>query len=709
MRLSWVTATRAVFALFALSGIAYGRALVTTPIDDTRLVTLAGNTRPEATAANDRGAVADTLPLQHMLLLLQPSPERQAALERAIEDLQDPQSPEYHHWLSAAEFGHRFGADGADLAAIGGWLATHGFRVDGVYPNRLEIDFSGTAGEVRATFHTEIHNLEVDGVPHIANMSDPEIPAALAPLVAGIVSLNDFQPAPQYTFDERCAKTSVLGGRCYALVPADLATIYDLAPLHQAGVVGTGEKIVVIEASDLYSATDWSTFRATFGLAGFPGSFRQIHPQPPHGANNCADPHVNGAASEATLDAEWSSAAAPGAAIVAAACAELLIAVTNIVNGAPTPDVVSISYGECEAKNGVALNAAFAAIYRQAIAEGISVFVSAGDSGGAGCDPHKRSHNRPGLPARHGLAVNAWASTAYDVAVGGTDFADTYTGANVRYWTSTNGGTYGSALSYIPEIPWDGTCGSRLLAWFLSGSARTYGASGFCNTAAGKPYDKLGAGSGGPSGCAFGTPSPSTPDVVSGSCRGYKKPRWQRGVLGNPDDGVRDLPDVALYASGGSWGHRYVFCFSDPKQQGKPCIGPPSGWSGGGGTSFAAPIMAGIQALVDEHAGGRQGNPAPIYYRLAATEYGTRGSPACNASRGNRVDAHCIFHDVTVGDTDEPCITGSDDCFNPGGRFGVLSTSDRSYEPAYVADVGWDFASGLGSVDAANLVKNWPR
>ena len=269
-----------------------------------------------------------------------------------------------------------------------------------------------------------------------------------------------------------------------------------------------------------------------------------------------------------------------------------------------------------------------------------------------------------GPPAIHGIAVNGIASTPYDVAVGGTDFADTYTGTNTVYWKASNTSTDGSAKSYIPEIPWNSSCGGELLAKYLTRSPVTYGADGFCNTAA-DMYIQVSGGGGGPSGCATGVPS--IPSVVSGTCAGYPKPRWQRGVFGNPADGVRDLPDVALYASPGVWAHRYVTCFSDPNNMGKPCTGPASGWAGNGGTSYSAPIMAGIQALVDQHARGRQGNPTPVYYRLAAEEYGRGRNPACNSSRGNKIAGYCIFHNVTVGDTDVPC-TGSIDCFLPGRR-----------------------------------------
>src|SRR5216684_2741173 len=131
------------------------------------------------------------------------------------------------------------------------------------------------------------------------------------------------------------------------------------------------------------------------------------------------------------------------------------------------------------------------------------------------------------------------------------------------------------------------------------------------------------AGGGGPSQCASGTPS--TASVVSGSCQGWPKPSWQN-VLGNPNDGVRDTPDISLFAADGLWSHFYVFCWSDAANGGAACGSDPSAWSGAGGTSFASPIMAGIQALINQKAGGPQGNPAPIYYQLASAEYGSSGS-----------------------------------------------------------------------------------
>ncbi len=676
------------------------RSLITVPVDENTRVTLVGNTRPEATQANDRGRVADTLRLRHLQLVLKRPAERDADLHRYIAALHNRASPSFHRWLSAADYAQRFGLSQADLATVTGWLRQQGFVVNTVYPGGTLIDFSGTAGAVRSAFHAEIHTLSVKGVSHIANMSDPQIPTALAPAVEGIVSLSDFRP---HTLSRaRAQYTTATGSTLVA--PADLATIYGLGPLFAKGYTGKNQTIVVIEDTDVYSTADWSTFRSTFGLSGYSsGSFTEVHPAPAIGNNNCAAPGVlSGDFSfEAVLDAEWSSAAAPGAAIELASCADTettfggLIALENLLNSSATPPaIVSISYGECEAEDGASANAAYSAAYELAVAEGVSVFVGSGDEGAAGCDPNATL-------ATHGIGVNGFASTPYNVAVGGTDFGDVYAGTSASYWSSSNSGAYGSALSYIPEIPWNDSCAGALLSGF-EGYAAPYGSTGFCNSAAGANFLTTAAGSGGPSGCASG--SPSTAGVVSGTCTGTAKPSWQAGVPGIPNDGVRDLPDVSLFSADGLWGHYYPVCWSDTAQGGTACTGAPSGWSGGGGTSFAAPILAGIQALVNQSTGARAGNPNYVYYALAASQFNS--GLGCESNGGSAVAAGCVFYDVTTGDMDVNCA-GSNRCYRPSGADGVLSTSSSSDAKAYGATTGWDFATGIGSLNAYNLVHYW--
>jgi subtilase family serine protease len=677
--------------------------LITQAVDESKLVTLAGNTRPEANKQNDRGLVPDSLSLEHVMLQLKRSPAQEWALLQYIEELQLRTSPDYHRWLTAKQFGQRFGLATQDLNVITSWLESHGLKVNVVYTNGLLIDFSGTAGQVQSAFHTEIHQLDVKGEKHFANVSDPRIPAALAPAVVGVVALHDFKPHTNY----KLRSNYTVGGGEYLVVPGDLATIYNLNPLFTAGTSGQGQTIVVVEDSDVYSTADWTTFRSVFGLSSFTGgSFTQVHPAPPSGTNNCTDPGINSDDGEAILDAEYASAAAPSATIELASCNDTatfggLIAIQNLLNKSSTPPaIMSVSYGDCEADNGATANAAFNSTFQQAVTEGVSVFVSSGDEGAASC-----SINTNESSDTYGIGVSGWASTPYNVAVGGTDFGDTFAGTNSTYWSATNSPTYESALSYIPEIPWNDSCGSLLGAQF-EGFTQTYGTSGFCNSSIGEGNLTTAAGSGGPSGCATG--SPSTQYVVSGTCAGRAKPTWQ-SLVGNPSDAVRDLPDVSLFAGNGIWGHYYPFCYSDPSagNGGAPCTGTPNTWSGAGGTSFSSPIMAGIQALVNQKTGERQGNPNPVYYDLAAAEYGASGDSSCNSTLGNTTGSSCIFYDVTQGDMDVNCLE-TVNCYLPSGTNGVLSTSDGSYEPAYGTATGWDFATGVGSVNAYNLVHAWP-
>ncbi|HEX3663957.1 MAG TPA: S53 family peptidase [Rhizomicrobium sp.] len=666
--------------------------------DETHLVTLAGNTRSEARdPANDRGPVADSLALPHMMLVLKRPAAREAAFERAVAELTDRTSPDYHHWLSAQEIGERFGPAPKDVAAVTGWLTAHGFTVNTVYPSRLVIDFSGSAGQVRETFHTAIHALAVQGHSHLANVSDPRIPSALAPVVEGIVSLNDFHGhgaahgGPAWTVDNCGLGSADLVPNCYFVTPPDLATIYDFNPLFKKKNTGAGQTIAVLEDSDIYSSDDWTMFRSLFGLSGYTkGSVTQVQP------GNCADPGTNGDDFEAILDAEYSSSAAPDAAIEVASCAStkttwgLTIAVENLLNETSPPPVMSVSYIWCEADAGKANDKAYYDAWQQAAAEGVSVFVSSGDEGAAACDYGKAE-------AAHGIAVNGLATTPYNVAVGGTDFGDTAMKKNAVYWSNTNSDDYGSALSYVPEIPWNSSCASQLMAKYVTGSKVTYGTGGFCNNSKGAPFITTYAGSGGPSSCALK------------GCKGYPKPSWQT-VLGNPADKVRDIPDVSLFSAGPVWGHAYVVCFSDPAHDfGDPCSKFPNGWIYGYGTSFASPVMAGIQALVNQSAKSAQGNPDPVLYSLANAELGTNGDPSCHATRGRKIGKSCVFRDVTTGDMDVPCSSGTPDCYLPSGNLGVLSTSTKKYKPAFNAANGWDFATGLGSVDAANLVAAWPK
>jgi len=712
---------------------------VSDAIDVSKLVSLVGNTRPETHSAVDLGAVPDSLDLGHMYLQLKRSPEREAALEAYIAELHDPQSSNFHQWLTPEEFAAHYGVNSLDVAKVTSWLKSQGFTVHGVAPTGLVIDFSGTAGQVRTGLHAEMHQYKVKGVTHLANASDPQVPAALAPAIVGVISLHDFQPKPQNTKKIENPAYTVAVGTQYELVPGDIQTIYNVSPLLSGGISGKGQTIMVLEDTYLYSETDWTIFRKTFGLArAYPaGTLAQ---ESPSGSLTCTNPGANGDDIEAIIDAEWASAVAPSAAIVLAACSSGsaittfggLVAIENVVNGAGTkPNVVSMSYGEGEILTGAAGIAAFNTAFQQAAAEGITVFVSSGDyssnitsqaDGGAG-------------DAGYGYGVTGWGESPYVVSVGGLDFGWAPDGVPPStYWSTTNSSTYSSALSYIQEIPWNNSCAGGLEAAYLAEhDAGTYGITAtttpvqLCELSAVTKssgalhslYTTVGGG-GGPSGCATGTYSNNVPDVVSGTCAGFAKPSWQSGVVGNPADGVRDVPDVALMASNGFWGSYFAVCFSG---SGDSCQGVPSTWAGYGGTSISAPMMAAMQALANQATGAQWGQADTVYYSLASTEYGASGSAACNSTTVAKTGNSCVFYDITQGDNDSFCTKDSShyfDCYIPSGQtVGVLDYGPINYGTnaangvdgtastpvAFSTGTGWDFPSGIGSVNAYNFVQ----
>jgi subtilase family serine protease len=438
---------------------------VSARIDDAQVTTLQGNVHPMARGDFDQGQVSAETPMEHMVLQLQPSASQQIALDALVEAQHDPHSPSYHQWLTPAQYGSRFGASLSDVARISSWLTEHGFTINDIAVNHRQITFSGNAGQVEDTFHTQIHRFLVEGENHIANTQDPQIPSAMAGVVSGILSLHNFQHSSdiqsRVSLEVRPRYTS---GNTHYLFPADWAAIYDLNPLYQVGTNGTGTSIAIVGRSNI-NVADVSTFRAASGLPARNPTVILVSTNPGL---------VSGDQDESTLDVEWAGAVAPGASVkfvVGASTSStdgIDLSAQYVVNHA-IATVMSTSYGSCEVDMGAAELAFYNSLWQQAASEGISSFVSSGDAGAAGCYGGSSS-------SASGTGVNGLCSSPYSTCVGGTEFNE---GSNsTTYWSASNGAGSGSALNYIPEEVWNESAtkgGSGL--WASGGGASLFIAS----------------------------------------------------------------------------------------------------------------------------------------------------------------------------------------------------------------------------------------
>jgi subtilase family serine protease len=670
--------------------------MVTANVDENAMIALSGNHAPAAAVATDAGTVEASHALSHVILSLKRSPAMQAAFDRLVANQQIRGSADYHHWLTTAQL-RDYGPAQADIDKVSAWLQSHGLSVNAVSPSGMTIDFTGTAAQIGATFRTELHHFALRGETHLANNVDASIPAALAPVVAG-VTLSNFFPRPNAVATKPLYTVPLGKGNLpfFAVVPQDFATIYNLNPLLSGAngfgtsITGAAVTIAVVEQTNIHTK-DWQRFREFFGLSSYSGQFRPLHP------GHCANPGYTSDEVEAAIDAEWAGAPAPDADIVEASCAAtettfgVETTLQNLVEGTDTnATIYSISYGGCEQENGLPFLTAWANLVEEAAAKGVSVVISSGDSGSS-CDRNKIDSN--------GLGVNGLAANPFNTSVGGTDFYDTALGKTGQYWTrrnSTDG--RGSAKSYVPEIPWDNSCANSIVAQV---QGNTTGLA-YCNGAESGPIQNGVGGTGGAS-------------------LYYPKPDWQStSLLGMPNDGVRDQPDVALFAANGIWNHAYLICMSDPNEGGAPCkytgVGPsgePNALSQAfGGTSVAAPAFAGILALETQLTGAPLGNVAPRLYQLAQLQF---SNPilvkSCNATLGKANSAGCIFNNVTTGDNAEPCVAGTPNCYATSlstQGIGVLSATPGKHEVnAFPATPGYSLATGLGSVNATNLLYNY--
>jgi pseudomonalisin len=622
--------------------------LVRTRVDPANRVPLIGHHPAWANAKNDVGAVPADLPLERLTLVLAHSPQAEQAYTQFLKDQQDPASPEYHRWLKPVEIGSRFGVSAHDIHAVTVWLQSQNLHVDAVSNSRDRVVFSGTASAVGGAFGAEMHYFVVAGEKRISVTTEPQIPAALLTVIRSISGLYTIKLRPQIGGSSVLGRDGfswalgsissdgsgfTCGGTpCYIVFPADFAVIYNVDGV-AGGINGAGQTIAVVGRSGVCN-TDITNFA---GAAAVTANIPTVI-VPPLGITPPV-PVCSGSASEdqgeATLDVTRSGSIAQGAALDLVISADsqtmdgVSIAATFVVDTPPTPAprIMNISFSGCEANAGLSIVQLWDSLFKQAAGEGVSVFVSSGDSAAAGCDV---AFTTP--PATQILSPNAICSSSYATCVGGTEFADSANPS--QYWSAINGPGFESALGYIPEGAWNEPM---------------------------NPQNQIQvAGTGGGVSSYIATPS------------------WQKGTGVPGSRSGRYTPDVAFSAS---LHDAYFGCLAGNNQ----C--PAKGFVIFAGTSASAPDMAGIAALLNQKEGSAQGLLNPNLYKLAATP------------------ANGVFHDVTVttSGVTSCAVTTPSMCNNstpgPTGLTGGLS--------GYLVTAGYDEATGLGSINVANLLTSW--
>jgi len=534
------------------------------PIDSSQMVAISGNMHALAQPRFDLGLTDSSKVLNGVTLAFRPSAAQQADLDNLLAQQQDRSSPNYHKWLTPAQFADRFGMTRNDIARVQSWLESQGLKVSSVANSRNLISFNGTAAQIETVFHTEIHNYLVEGVIHFANATNPSVPAALAGVVLSVGNLHDFRPKPRVRRSPHF--TSDQTGNHF-LTPGDLATIYDLP----AGVDGTGQTIAVVGQTAI-DTNDIANFRSA---AQLPAKLPTLLLVPGTGSSEV----FTSDETEADLDLEWSNGVAKNATVIFVYVgSDPNATVWNALQYAIDHDVapvISISYGACEVANHQAFDDTVQTQAQQANAQGQTISSSSGDSGAADCDPDTSDS------ATQGLAVDVPAAIPEVTGVGGTEFfGDAASASTTTYWLGATGSdTIDSAITYIPEETWNDTTADIANGGGLSASG-------------------------------------------GGASLYFAKPSWQSsdGIAGT----TRDVPDVALSASADH--DAYLIC-SPTDNAGNPACtnGFRDSSANGyldvvGGTSCGAPAFAGIVALLNQYLGSSGlGNVNPTLYSLATS------------------------------------------------------------------------------------------
>lgn len=351
---------------------------ITTEIDNSQRTTIPGTRSPMAGPKIDAGQVPPGMMLHGISIVFRRSGVQEAGLQALIAAQQNAASPLYHKWLSPDEFAARFGVAASDIAKVESWLEEEGFSVDGVSRSRNRVSFSGTAGQVAASFGTHLHFYNTDAKKYYAPSTDIAVPMALSPLVQTVTNLSSFRPKPHVKVVTRF--TSSQSGSHF-LTPKDVATIYDINPAYTAGYTGSGQSIAAVGQSSI-SVSDIENFQSAAGLTIKAPTLVLV-------PNSGSAAVSSGDEVESDLDLEYSGGIATGATIYFVHVGSnsnysVWDSLNYAVDTRITP-IISTGYGDCETDLGSSDYATLNAVLEQAATQGQSVIAAAGDDGSTDC------------------------------------------------------------------------------------------------------------------------------------------------------------------------------------------------------------------------------------------------------------------------------------------------------------------------------------